>query len=217
MSWISRLLRRTTRRAPSRLPNAEAYFQGWSQLERKRDFVAWRSQVGDVVSLAALDDIGDWADASERDAVQKLARARAESSGAGLVEAGIVSPSAPRIVSFIYKKLVGSGFMFTGVLIVLSEPFSWIWTVVDREKGTTGAREALITARMFQEGSLPPERYESDWARDPYDPDYAGVDRKNLRYMSDDPKYDSQFQNHPLAVIRMRLGDLKDIGVNAYL
>lgn len=217
MSWILGLLRRTTRRGPSRLANVEVPFPGWKEVERKHDFVVWRNKVGNVLALAAVDDIGDWSDASERDAVQNLARAHAESSGAGLVEAGIVSPSDPRIVSFIYKKLVSTGFMYTGMLIVISEPFSWIWTVVDREKGTTGVREAVITSRMIEEGSLTVERYESEWARDPYDPDYAGVDRRNLRYISDDPKYDDQFPNHPLAMIRSRFGNLKDIRLNASL
>lgn len=217
MSRIPRFLRELMRHGPSRLENVRLSFPGWSEAERKHDFVVWRNQVGDVLSLAAVDDIAEWSEAIEPDAVQKLARAHAESRGAGLVEALIVSPSNPRIVSFIYKKLIGTGFMFTGMLIVISEPFSWIWTVVDQEKGMTGVREAVITDRMIGDGSLTLESYESDWARDPYYPDYAGVDRRNLRYMSDDPKYDDQFPNHPLAMIRRRFGDLKDIRVNASL
>lgn len=215
MTWISRLLTATIWRGPDRLTNVRAPFPGWKEVERKRDFVVWRNLIGDVLSLSAVDDIGDLAEASDRDGVRNLARALAESSGAGLVEAEIVSPSNPRIVSLIYKKRVDTGFMFTGMLMVISEPFSWIWTVVDREKGMTGAREAAITSRMMKEGSLTPERYESEWAKDPYEPDYAGVDRENLRYLSDDPKYDEEFRTHPLAMIRRRFRDLKDIRVQA--
>ena len=217
MSLIPQFFGKMLRRGPSRLANFEVSFPGWEEVERKRDFVVWRNQAGDVLSLAAIDEPGAWSNASDTDAVRNLARAHAEECGAGLVEASIVSPSDPRIVSFIYKKLVGTGFRFNGIQIVISKPFSWIWTVVDQEKGTTGVREAVVTDRMIGEGSLTLESYESDWARDPYYPDYVGVDRRNLRYISDDPKYDGQFPHHPLAMIRRRFGDLKDIRVNVSL
>jgi hypothetical protein len=50
--------------------------------------------------------------------------------------------------------------------------------------------------------------YEQSWARDPYDPDYKGVDRTVLASISDAETYDDQFPMHPLSKIRRTLTEL---------
>ena len=37
---------------------------------------------------------------------------------------------------------------------------------------------------------------------DPYDPTYAGPDRRVMRFMSDDECYDERFPAHPLSIVR---------------
>ena len=46
---------------------------------------------------------------------------------------------------------------------------------------------------MLGDGTLTMESYEASWAKDPYDPNYSGVERSTLRYMSDGPEYDAEF------------------------
>jgi hypothetical protein len=110
---------------------------------------------------------------------------------------------------FIYKRLDMPAFVFTGMLVVAPAlTNSSAWTIVARERGTTGVREALITANLMAQGKLTPESYKKSWTKDPYDPEYSGVDRRTLRYLSDDESYDSQFPQHPLSKVRRQLRGL---------
>jgi hypothetical protein len=112
------------------------------------------------------------------------------------------------VVQFIYKKLEKPAFTFTGVQMIHLPMASLIWSVDAREKGTTGVREAVMTASLVNGGQLTRKRYEESWACDPYDPLYQGVDRSTLRYMSDDPGYDTLFPTHPLTQVRRVLREL---------
>lgn len=105
----------------------------------------------------------------------------------------------------IYKKQQGMGFLFTGMLLLPAEDQWLVCTVVDAERGVTGVREAVVTAQMLEAGELTIEDYEESWARDPYDPQHRGDDRRGLRYISDDERYDAQFPEHPLSNVRNTL------------
>jgi len=109
-------------------------------------------------------------------------------------------------VRLIYKRLEKPAYVFTGILLIPSQ--SHMWTVVDEERGTTGVREAVITAELMNAGELTWQDYERKWAHDPYDPDYRGVDRGVLRFFSDDELFDERFPDHPLSKIRRVLTDL---------
>jgi hypothetical protein len=83
------------------------------------------------------------------------------------------------------------------------------------EHGTTGIREAVITAGLMEEGKLTVESYKASWAQDPYDSTYCGVDRSTLRYMSDDETYDPQFPQHPLSKVRRELHRLARVEIDS--
>jgi hypothetical protein len=85
---------------------------------------------------------------------------------------------------------------------------SHIWSVVAGERGTTGVREAGVTAELMKAGKLTPQNFESSWASDPYDASYHGVDRSVLRFISDDERYDERFPEHPLSKVRRVLAAL---------
>ena len=91
-----------------------------------------------------------------------------------------------------------------------------IWTIVAREHGTTGIREALITSDLMNKGKLTLESYKASWAQDPYDSSYCGVDRSILRCMSDDESYDQLFPQHPLSKVRRELYRLGSIEIDNY-
>jgi hypothetical protein len=59
-------------------------------------------------------------------------------------------------------------------------------------------------------GLLTLEDYQRSWAADPYEPAYAGVERSVLRSISDDPKYDERFPEHPLSIVRRVLAGLPE-------
>jgi hypothetical protein len=127
----------------------------------------------------------------------------------GLVQVDVVAAADGPAVMLITKKLFMPAFVFTGILVVApGSETSFVWTVVCVERGTTGVREATITAMLINDGKLTHESYVSSWAQDPYDPAYSGVDRSSLRYLSDDESYDLQFPQHPLSKVRREMKKL---------
>jgi len=125
----------------------------------------------------------------------------------GLIEADPVDLPLGQTLRVIYKTLVEGAYMYYGMLIFPKIDVDITITVVSKELGTTGMREAIVTAELFRQG-LSIEEYERSFARDPYDPAYDGVDRSVLRFISDDQVYDSRFPDHPLSKVRRLLSEL---------
>ena len=149
------------------------------------------SPPGAQVRPKLLDDVQliatGWEEQEERDAI----RTWRNSQGA--------------VLTLIYKQLQRPAFIFTGMLWMPVAGQWLIWATIDGERGTTGVREAAVTARLFNAGELSVDAYQESWARDPYDPTYNGVDHSTLRYVSDDDKYDADFPFHPLSKVRRTL------------
>jgi hypothetical protein len=145
-----------------------------------------------AINHYALVDAVDRKRASISDdiALQRHCRAIAEGRGAGLVEAKVVAGVHGRGYMLVHKKLQRPAFTFMGMLVVPGTKGSWVWAVMSGERGTTGVREAIVTGEMLEAGTLTLESYETSWAQDPYDPQYRGVDRSTLRYMSDAEEHD---------------------------
>jgi hypothetical protein len=183
---------------------------GWTIVESSREMTLWEDEGGDRVSVAEdhhplppLDEAG----------LRRFCRKIAEGRGGGLIEVAVVNGPQGQGVRFIYKRPEGLGFAFTGMLVTADQ----VLTVVAREHGTTGVREAAVTTQLINAGKLTVEdavpglpSYEKVWARDPYDAGYDGVKRTTLRYMSDDESYDAQFPLHPLSKVRRLLRELPE-------
>lgn len=166
----------------------------------------WRNEDGDVLTLTLeampLPDLADSV------SVQDCCRAIAEASSGGLIESSADPSAFGGCVRLIHKQLRLPAYLFTGMLFT-TEP-AVIWTVVAKERGTTGVREAMITAELLQAGQLTVSDYEHSWAQDPYEPSYRGVDQRVLRFMSDDEAYDDRFPDHPLSKVRRVLAALPE-------
>jgi len=139
--------------------------------------------------------------------VRRWCRELAQERGAGLIEAHGIGPSA----RLIYKRLQMPVYVYTGMFITDVQGCTLVWTIVAGEHGTTGVREAMVTANLINAGKLTLVGYRRLWARDPYEPDYQGVDRSVLRFMSDDEGYDGQFPHHPLSKVRRVLAALPGV------
>jgi hypothetical protein len=137
--------------------------------------------------------------------LRQFCRHIAEGRGGGLIEVSVNGSSAPGF-KFIYKRPWGTGFAYTGMLVT----DDMVLTVTAGEHGTTGVREAEVTAQLINGGKLTVESYERVWARDPFDANYHGVKRTTLRYMSDDESYDAAFPTHPLSKLRRLLRELPE-------
>jgi hypothetical protein len=182
---------------------------GWflDKAASRRERSSWNDSDGDTITLSVAAALADTKTA-DVEALRMYCRQVAEDQGAGLVEASVVLGQLGPMIQIIYKQLDRPAFTFTGMQIITLPKTSLIWSVVAREKGTTGVREAVVTKSLFDQGLLTLELYEHSWACDPYDPHYRAVDRSVLRYMSDDASYDTQFPGHPLSKVRAVLREL---------
>ncbi len=177
---------------------------GWVEQasEGKR---VWRHPSGCVLSLcAALDS---WANCTDTE-LRNHARELAKTNEAGLIEVGRVMSRSGPAIGVLYKSLHMPAYGYTGVLLTPLPDGVLVWTVNAMEQGVTGMREATVTQELFNAGKLTIEDYERSWAQDPYDKNYHGVDRRVLRFLSDDEQYDSRFPDHPLTQVRRVLREL---------
>jgi hypothetical protein len=167
----------------------------------------WRDPQGDALTLAVKHGPFLIADADTED-LQVWCRNIARGNSAGLIECRADKSPLGKTVCLIYKWLNMPGYAFTGMLFISDPNVSLVWTAVAREIGSTGIRDAVVTAELLNAGELTIESYESSWAADPYDGSFNGVGRSVLRFMSDDERYDSRFPDHPLSKVRRVLRSL---------
>ena len=208
--WKATLGRWGGPRSSKRLSAVRLTMPGWSEDSSKDgDLRVWRDSQGDVLSLSAVESLG-LPEISNETAVQRYSRKLAESRHGGLIEVSVVTGTLGATVGLIYKRLEKPAYIFTGMLLVPRQHDSQVWTVVAGERGTTGSREAVITAELVNAGELRMQDFERSWAQDPYDPTYCGVDRRVLRFLSDDKCYDARFPKHPLPKVRHLLATLPD-------
>jgi hypothetical protein len=168
----------------------------------------WRDCEGDILSVSIPTRSLDLRQSETE--LRNWCRCLAQRCEAGLIEVQAVASARSPSASLIYKRLLIPAYVYTGLFFTSVEGVPLTWQVVAGEHGTTGVREAIITATLMNEGKLTIEDYERWWAQDPYDPSYRGVDRSVLRFVSDDESYDEQFPAHPLSKVRRVLGALPE-------
>ncbi len=205
MSWFKRKpANPSTISTDGTMNRVRLALEGWSETRRSGAMRVWKNGQGDVLTLATADSAPRW---SDEEALRQWGRDFAESRQSGLIEVNSLDyPSGA--MSVVSKKAEGMGFVFSGMLIIPEEPISQIWTIMSGERGLTGVREAIITTELLKSGELTIDSYRESRARDPYDSSYEGVDRKVLRFISDDRAYDGRFPDHPLSKVRRVLSQL---------
>lgn len=198
MRWWNHLSRSSEKSASNVLGCVRLTLPDWTQDNPTKEMRVWRDTDGDVLSLANSPEPLTDSDRADEMKVRKWCREIAKDRNGGLIEAHRMDNG----IKFIYKRLNMPAYVYTGMLLTRVQEVWLIWTMVSGERGTTGVREAVVTANLMNEGKLNLEEYELRWAQDPYEPTYGGVDRSVLRFMSDDESYDAQFPQHPLSKVR---------------
>ncbi len=185
---------------------------GWHEHERSEQWVVW-GNAGDILSLAVLPPV--WKTFKPMEREYWLDDARQMARPGGIVSVDSCRAAAHPAIEIIYKREEGLGYRYTGIVVVDFRTYWCQVTVVCGEGGTTGIREAVLTARLLDEGAIkirkhpfyvrPFKRssgYIEGWFTDPYDPKYKG---KVLCSVSDNAKYDEEFPVHPLSRLRSTL------------
>jgi|SRR5579864_284939 len=183
---------------------------GWTEKASGNGMRFWHDPDGDVLALAVLPKKQAYPFTSSETEQRKWCRREAAVHNAGLIEARAIPSKVGPSASFIYKILQKPAYTYIGQSVTSLHGATIVWTVIAKEHGTTGVREAVVTSNLMSSGKLTLDGYEQAWAQDPYDPAYHGVDRSVLRFMSDDESYDAQFPSHPLSKVRRALAALPD-------
>lgn len=202
MRWLNYIRRSSAKQSNNVIPPVRLVLDGWSEEGSTKELRVWKNACGDVLTLANAPPVRltNFEQADELK-VRNWCREFAQRQGAGLIEARKFEDG----FNFIYKKLRIPAYVYMGVYFTRARETWFFWVTLAGEHGTTGVREAFVTAFLFKEGKLKPEEYESRWAQDPYDPAYCKVDRSVLRFLSDDESYDHTFPHHPLSKVRRTL------------
>ncbi len=208
MSWWKNLRWRSASAAsvlPDPLRDLHFSLHEWNEKEPRDGMRVWSGPDHSV--LVADFSPEHWGNLSEGELRQK-ARALAEGSGGGLVEVFPLACPAGTAVQLIYKRLQQPFYIYTGMFLVPAAGGAVAWTVVAGECRMSGIRESIVTSELMNAGKLTVEGYKRDWAQDPYDRSYRGVDKQVLHFLSDEPQFDDQFPDHPLTRVRLVLAEL---------
>ncbi|MBY0549097.1 MAG: hypothetical protein K2W95_17625 [Candidatus Obscuribacterales bacterium] len=122
--------------------------------------------------------------------------------GGGLVECNLIT-----VAGILSCKVIGkwpmnpTGMAYFGWIIVPLEDCHFKLHARAFELGMTGIRDAMILAKMQQDGTIKfsPSDPFAGWAKDPYEPLSKFPLMPNL---SEDAKYDFEFPDHPLSRCR---------------
>lgn len=192
---------------------------GWHEHEQERakDWVVW-GNAGDILSLAVEPSPWKTFKPMEREYWLEEAREMAKPGGIVSVEPRVAA-SRPAI-EIIYKRIQGTGYRYTGLIVVEFREYWCQITGVFSERGVTGVREAVLTSNLLKAGTIRIRKhpfyrriftrasgYVEGWFSDPYDAEYRGI---VLRSVADNEEYDGQFPDHPLTRLRSTLKTVRN-------
>lgn len=131
--------------------------------------------------------------------------ALSEDQGLIEVSAGKTKGGKPYIFSIVKTRQQPSGMQYVLTLHMRFPSDILEIQAFFEEYGMTGLRDTIVHEIERREGNVG-DGFEG-WMRDPYDPEYTKGIRMNL---SEFPKYDKMFPNHPLSVLRRFVEDVRE-------
>jgi len=189
---------------------------GWRVDKKTPDSIEWRDLDGDVciAQLVRIEAEATVPPSSLTEARVSFRTAAAPRKG------GIVSVEQTDCHGILLTKAITKfedlpAYTYEGTLEIPLRKATYTLSLMADEHGTTGTREAVTTAHLFQLGELkipaggPPgvRRKLDGWFRDPYDAAYQGP---TLHSLSDDERLDTLFPKHPLSKIRLWFAKIEE-------
>jgi len=180
---------------------------GWRLTDASPSTMSWSAPDGSLV-LTSEASPGDQMPGSLSD-LRNQHRARARADGGDIVQVEVVRLACGDALQAIYKKRSGLGHCYRGVTTVRSGPTRFRMESTIDEGGTTGLREATISAMLASCGEFAVGEKNADgsfaikgWTFDPYDPAF---DADALNGIVDDWRLDEFMPQHPLSRTRASL------------
>jgi tetratricopeptide (TPR) repeat protein len=189
---------------------------GWRVDKKTHDSIEWRDLDGDllVTRLAQIEGETSGPPPTLTEIRSSFRAAAAPRKG------GIVSVEQSHRCGLVLTKAITKfedlpAYAYEGTLEIPLRNATYSLSLMAGEHGTTGIREAVTTAQLFQlrelkipAGGTPGVGQKLEgWFRDPYDADYHGP---TLRSLSDDDRLDALFPKHPLSKIRKWFAKVED-------
>jgi tetratricopeptide (TPR) repeat protein len=184
-----------------------------------RRSLEWKNAHGDTLraDVAARADVP--LRASDLAVAREFYRREAVQYEGGIVSVEAVDAGGVRSLEVLDKRRRGLGYAYRGVLAIPMGRAGFTLTTDAIEHGTTGVREAVVTAHLFERGDLKIEagpdgkKVVKGWFQDPYDADYQG---NVLHCLADDERLDALFPDHPLSRTRAYLKRIrKSVAIDA--
>lgn len=192
---------------------------GWHEHEeeRKKDWMVW-GNAGDILSLAA--EPWPWKTFKPMEREYWIQDARQMARPGGIVSVDPRKAASRPAIEIIYKRTEGTGYRYTGMLVVEFNEYWFQVTGVFGERGVTGVREAVLTQKLLSGGQIKLRKHPfyrrvftrssgfvEGWFVDPYDAKYRGI---VLCSVADSEEYDQQFPYHPLTRLRSTLKTVRE-------
>ena len=195
----------------SGLDRVEFDTAGWHLEKSTPASKLWSRGDGDVLGLDVLRGNADLLIGTDVPSARRILRGLAAGNKGSVVYADLVQRAGMQMGALIYKREQLPAYAYTGILIVRGSPDHFQFTVASIERGTTGVRDALVTARLMEQGRLDPTKTDSTgrikgWFFDPYD---STFDSKTINSLADAEEYDSLVPSHPLTKVRRTLRSLQ--------
>lgn len=176
----------------------------WQVRESSATKIIWTNREGDVLSLDRVEGLAPYSSTDDLPSVRARCRQLATDNDGGLVYADFVDLDGAWAVSLIYKREQLPAYAYTGLVIIPRNGHHFVVTVASVERGTTGVRDAIVTAQLLEQGKLDPTKIDANhrlegWFSDPYDSKYNAT---ALNSVADGEQYDSVVPSHPLSKVR---------------
>lgn len=217
MDWLTNLLGKISyKRETLTTDSIQFDTSGWKLRRSSNSEKLWLDECGNALTLYYVHKPPDIPPLSDFNGLVGYCREIASGDGdrvSGIISVDVIDAQGIPALRTIYKYERLPAYGYTGMLIL---PFRWFIftiTIAAIEHGTTGVRDAGVTALLAEAGELELELFDKpdssgsvgsvkSWFQDPYDPNYKG---HITRSISDDEKYDSLFPDHPLSKVRRTL------------
>ena len=137
MTWWKRSRPRSSK-PPRSVDSVRLLLDGWRVVDTEVLKIVWLDGNGDALSLVFTRERPARELFAGKQALRACCRLLAEERGAGLIEARRLADWPA--IDLITKIPNGSGFMYTGMLVVDAGPDSYMWVISAPERGVTGLR-----------------------------------------------------------------------------
>ncbi|GGB78557.1 hypothetical protein GCM10007424_18380 [Flavobacterium suaedae] len=181
----------------------------WEKAEESSSVIKWISPNKQAVtSLHYIKLAPDLPTIKNVDELRDLYRNQLGEKG-GLIQVDIATVQNKPAVKTILKIFPEPNrLVYTASLTIPFESCSFVVSVQAVEVGITGIRETTVTSKLLKAGELTVvDNSIKNWFKDPYNPEQT---KGFLMNVAEDEKYDTDFPEHPLTLIRNLISKIEN-------